>query len=281
VSGDLWKRAAACARDEDLPVHAHCAQSLDELRRVTAREGKPPMAWLTSLGVLDQAPRSLLVHCLYATRAELAALDPTRHALAFCPYSQLIFGFPADVGLFSEVGVPWLVATDCAASNDSMNVQKELRFAAGRRTMATTHSGAYGTFLDEGGVERAEQVWATRSRDHAARLDDGRPERLLSRVWDIPGSLHPRLRAGVIAPQALANLVVWDATHPSLWPDTDPLRLMAMGDTSGAIHTMFVAGKQLGRPGDFHRSLTHTDEYEQARGEANERLQSLMEAAGS
>jgi len=277
VSGDLWKRAAACASKHGLPVHSHCAQSLDELRRVTAREGKPPMAWLQSTGVLDEAPSTLLVHCLYATRAELEALDAEKQALAFCPYSQLVFGFPADVGLWSELGVRWLVATDCAASNDSMNVQKELRFAAGRRTMPTTHSESYSAFLRDGGEERAAEVWAERNSAHGGLARDGESEQLLSRVWDIPGRLHPKFRAGVIAAGALANLVVWNATHPSLWPSTDPRRLLAMGDTTGAIHAMFVAGKPVGRPGDFHASLVESDDYRDAHAEATQRLWRLME----
>ena len=42
---------------------------------------------------------------------------------------------------WSEVGVRWVVATDCAANNDSMNVQQELRLVAGLRSVGVPWSG--------------------------------------------------------------------------------------------------------------------------------------------
>jgi cytosine/adenosine deaminase-related metal-dependent hydrolase len=72
---------------------------------------------------------------------------------------------------------------------------------------------------------------------------------LLSRVWSIPGRLHPEVTAGVLQRGALANLVVWDTDHPSFWPATDPLSALVMSDTVGAIETMVVAGRARGERG--------------------------------
>jgi cytosine/adenosine deaminase-related metal-dependent hydrolase len=85
--------------------------------------------------------------------------------------------------------------------------------------------------------------------------------------------------AGEIVPGAIANLVVWDLDHPTMWPEHAPFRTLAMGDTTQAIHTMFVMGRQVGKAGDFHRSLIQGEAYRAAVAEASERLARLLENA--
>ena len=101
------------------------------------------------------------------------------------------------------------------------------------------------------------------------------PHRLLSSVWRDPGNLHPTFRCGDLVAGAQANVVVWDLDHPSFWPATDPLRALAYGDTSAAIHAMMVAGKRIGVDGDFARSLVTSDAYREALREANARFAAL------
>ena len=81
--------------------------------------------------------------------------------------------------------------------------------------------------------------------------------------------MHPRLSVGVIRPGALANLLAWDLDHPSMWPNTDPLRTLAMADTIGAIDGMWVAGREIG-------DLRSTDAYRESRLEADRRLAALL-----
>ena len=75
---------------------------------------------------------------------------------------------------------------------------------------------------------------------------------------------------------ALANLAVWDLEHPAFWPSDDPLRALACGDTTQALFALYVAGKAIGTPGDFVRSIVTTGAYREARREAQARLSSLM-----
>ncbi len=131
------------------------------------------------------------------------------------------------------------------------------------------------TFSHEGSGTAARGAWQERSRlfEQAARI--ARPEALLARVWSVPGALHPALRAGVLEEEALASFVVWDADHPSMWPEAG-LSTLAMGDTTPAIHAMFVAGREIGEAGDFQRSLVESDGYRQALDEASRRRQNLV-----
>jgi cytosine/adenosine deaminase-related metal-dependent hydrolase len=277
VSEDLWRESCDLARSLGIPLHAHLAQSLEEHSFSIEQRGAPPARWLASLGVLDGVPSTAFAHAIYVSSPELALLEPQRDLLVYCPCSQLVFGFPADPTVWEEAGLRWAVATDCSPSNDSMNVQKELRQVAGLRTMGTTWSRQYRDFLDEGGERSgsaAGGAWLERSRLFERAAPIARSEALLAQVWSVPGALHPALRAGVLEPGALASLVVWDADHPSMWPEAG-LSTLAMGDTAQAIHALFVAGREIGAAGDFQRSLVESDEYRRALEEASRRRQRL------
>lgn len=279
VSEALWGRALGLAQRHQLPIHAHLAQSIEEVQRAQERHGCSPTAWLARLGVLEEAPVGLWAHGLYASHQDLQTLAQGRNNLVYCPYSQLVFGFPARISAWNAAGVNWVVATDCAASNDSMNVQKELRFVEGQRSAGTAFTPAYERFLETGTLEDAQAVWSRREafwRNGASEGND-RARTLLSRVWERPGRLHPGFRAGEIVPGALANLVVWDLDHPSMWPEHAPFRTLAMGDTTQAIHAMVIMGREIGTAGDFHRSVVHGETYRTAITEASDRLARLLD----
>ena len=82
--------------------------------------------------------------------------------------------------------------------------------------------------------------------------------------------MHPAFRAGELAAGALANLLVWDNEHPSMWPE-EGLGTLAMGDTTQAIYAMWVVGSEVGSAGDFHRSVVDSDAYRDTLQEAEER----------
>ena len=136
-------------------------------------------------------------------------------------------------------------------------------------------SREYRGFLEAGGEAGARGAWQERSRLFERAAPIARPEALLARVWSVPGALHPALRAGVLEAGALASLVVWDPDHPSMWPEAG-LSTLAMGDTTQAIHAMFVAGREIGEAGDFQRSLVESEGYREALGEADRRRAALL-----
>ena len=88
VSAALWTRALKWSEQWDIPIHAHLAQSLEEVQRCRERHGLTPVEWLRSLGILDGAPGAVFAHALFATEQDLSLLDAHRHHLVFCPYSN-------------------------------------------------------------------------------------------------------------------------------------------------------------------------------------------------
>ena len=276
VSPSLFRRIAELSEAHRLPIHVHVAQSYDELARVESREGRSPLALLAREGVLSRAPHVLMAHGLFASDSDLRALDPQRHTLVFCPSSQLQFGFPAPVTRWSELGASWVVATDCASSNDSMNVQKELRLCQGAASGEITGSFDYASFLATGDVAHARDTWHERTERAKGWGRHVTSDRLLARVFHDAGALHPDVTVGVIAPGALANLVVWNTDHPVFWPGQDLLRALAMSDTLPALHAVYIAGKCVGEPGRLVDSVVDSGPYRAARREADQRLAALM-----
>lgn len=275
VSAGLWQRIATLAQERALPVHAHVAQSYEEVERAWQTAGCSPVEMLQRSGALDASHRFLMVHGIFLSDADLGRLDPARHTLGFCPFSQLQFSVPADVLRWTARGLPWVVATDCAACNDGMDVQKELRFVSGARALRAAHSSEREAFARAGSLAAAAEL--ERTRQAAYDLDHGwsDPAALLSRVWSIPGDLDPRWPAGALEAGRVANYCVWDIEDPAFWPGIDPLRAMAMGSPLPALRRHVVAGRPVGRDGDV-RTLGEQAEVREAAREARRRLDLLL-----
>lgn len=273
VSEALWRRILEVAEGRSLPIHLHLAQSIEELERALERRGCTPVAWLDRLGVF--ARRVVAAHGIFISDAELVKLAGTDSTLVWCPQSAWHFGLAARPERWSDAGVPWVVATDAAATNDAVDVQQELRIVASVAGGAAGFGAGYESFLRTGALEDAQTAWRHRVRDHDRYAALTGPRALLQRVWSIPGGLHPRLQAGVIAPGALANLAVWDLDHPALWPGDDPLRSLALSHAAPALYAMWTAGRRIGTDGDLARSLRRSAAYREANKEARERLRRL------
>ncbi len=277
VSRELWRQIADVAQRRELPVHVHVAQSLEEVQRVSGRHGHSPVQELLATGVLDAAPRALLVHMIYADGADLAALRGGRALLGHCPHSAFVLGHPARVDRWRDL--PWLVGSDCAASNDAMDVRGELRVVHGLAAWASAGSAAYTRFAGGDSLGGGE-AWRERGRIRAAAPELLEPASLLGRVTTTPGTFHPRQLTGTLAPGALANLAVWDAEHPVFWPALDPLRAIVLGNASAALLHVMTRGEWRGERGRFAQSLRRSELYRAHREEASQRLHQRLQRLG-
>ena len=131
VSSELWQKIATLSAEKSLPIHSHLAQSAEEYKRIQQREACSPVEFLQKNSVLEKAYHALLVHGVFLSDKDLSLFSKKDQTLVFCPFSQLIFAFPASVHNWENKNLRWTVATDCVANNDSMNLQKELRYLSG------------------------------------------------------------------------------------------------------------------------------------------------------
>jgi 5-methylthioadenosine/S-adenosylhomocysteine deaminase len=235
VSGRLMGEILGIAQKDNLPIHMHLAQTKEEVAY------HDPTAWLESLGFWEMDQPSLLVHGIYLKSFSRKLWRDPKKVLCFCPFSQMIFERKlAPVKRWEKARIPWCVGTDSVASNDSMNVQKELRFVGG--------------------------IFPEEAKD---------PGFLLDRVWGIPGGIHPGFRAGVIEKGALGNLLIWDPDHPSLWPG-EVLRSWAMTDSAEAIWGMVLRGQVLGVGPGWKENYMEKVGYREMVKEAKGRLKGLV-----
>ncbi|MEO1334863.1 MAG: amidohydrolase family protein, partial [Myxococcota bacterium] len=275
VSAALWAKAGALADRCRLPLHFHLAQSIEEYRRIEAAHGLSPVQWLVDIGALADDRTALMAHGLFVSRADLERLDSRRHALAYCPGSQVVFGFEARMDRWRQAGFRIAVGTDTAASNDSMNVQKELRWvAAGAK--GVPFSDAFERFFEDGGRASADALAACRAEAFAASEGFTTPAAVLDTVWSAPGRLHAGFKAGVIEAGAEAHLAAWNLKHPSFWPARDVLAGLAFADTTGALDGLWVGGRCIGQVGRFATSIVESAAYADAWQEATDRWHRLV-----
>ena len=238
---DLLCACAARARELDVPVTTHLAQSTQEVATIQARHGgRTPAGYLDWLGLL--APDLLAAHCIASSDDDLRLMARRGATVLNCPRVFARTGTVAAYGRFASHGVRTVVGTD----GYNMDLLGELnaasmisKIAAGNPEVATA-------------PELIEAVTAV-AADAIKRPDLGR-----------------------IAPGAAADLTVVDMTHPQLHPFADPRRgLIALANRAD-IAQVFVDGRVLIDAG----RLAHGDEQAicEAGSAAIERIWELPEA---
>ncbi len=275
VSPELWGRIHDAATHTGLPVHAHVGQTNDEFRKALSRSRCTPLGILRKVGMLESSYEKVLVHGIYLRKSDLRALaqDP-HHTMISCPFSQMIFHFPANLMTWSDYKLRWAIATDTVGSNDSMNVQKELRYISGFPLQSLSFARSYNTTLNTLNMRALQQKRQKLWQRYAAFRD---PSFLLSKVWQTPGSLHPHLKVATIAEDHFANLIMWDLDNPAFWP-AHGLRGLCFNDVAPAIHNLMLKGQWVGQDGAYVQSLCSTSAYQDALKEAKERLGALLRA---
>jgi 5-methylthioadenosine/S-adenosylhomocysteine deaminase len=155
VCGPQLELIAGFARDEQLPLMMHAAESAAEDQLVRegcgafaeglarrAIEWKAPgvstIQYLKQVGVLDVKP--LLAHCIRVDDVDIEILRETESKVAHCPKSNAKLGHGrAPFARFLESGVAVGFGSDSVASNNTCDILEEARFA----TLMARASGGF------------------------------------------------------------------------------------------------------------------------------------------
>lgn len=282
VSSQLWEKIQKMSSDENIPIHFHLAQSQDEFYKRLSMENLTPTEFLLHKGLFDTKNSLIMAHGIYLRESDLKILSQHRNShLVYCPFSQMIFEFPASVLQWEEHGLNWLIGTDTVGSNDSMNIQKELRAISGTPMQKLTFSETYKQFMAYPFKQQSlEELSSERHLLFQSTQKFRDPSFLLSKVWHQAGQRHPHLKTGSIEENYLANFIVWDLEHPTFWP-SQTLRGLCFNDSHSAIYNMLIAGKWVSEDGSFLEGLRNSPPYLEALKEAKGRLKKLMPSAKS
>jgi 5-methylthioadenosine/S-adenosylhomocysteine deaminase len=272
VSEKTWKKILEYALEYHLPIHCHVSQSYLEYKRIYKKHKLSPIEYLEKMNILSHSPAVLLVHNIFSSKKDLRKIDLNKNALVFCPFSQLVFEFPAYVIDWENSKLKWFVATDCVATNDSMNLQRELRFLSGFPNLLNTF------FFQKNFFDIKKKKFFLKKINATKKIISNYYDShfLIHKILSGPGQFHTKFKAGVLEKGALANIIVWNTDHPGFWSSDDFIKSIAIGDTVGGIHNMCIHGKWVGKFGSFHESILKSDMYKMSISEANNRLKRLL-----
>lgn len=126
---DLLKGSVDLARELDLKLHIHVAETQNENKIILEHYGKRPLAFLKGLGYLEQP--AIFAHGVELNSSEIADLANSPVSIAHNPISNLkLASGVAPVTNLLAAGVTVGLATDSVASNNNLDMFEEGRTAA-------------------------------------------------------------------------------------------------------------------------------------------------------
>jgi len=210
-----WSRDTAA--EWGIGLQIHLSESRYEVDLIRKETGLTPIAYAHSLRLLNS--KTTAVHCVHVTDEEIDILAQTQATVVHCPKSNLKLanGF-APIPKMLARGVSVALATDGAASNDTLDMLEETRLAA------LLHKGV------------AEDATAMTAR-HAFRMATENGARALG------------IDAGTLDPGRLADLAIINLERPHLMPMHDVINTLVYCAKSSDIETTIIGGGIVMREG--------------------------------
>ncbi|MFD5076732.1 amidohydrolase [Streptomyces sp. NPDC058371] len=221
VTDDDLAATAALAREHGLPVHLHASESRGQTDTSLARYGRTPIEILERAGLLDLEAGLLVAHGTGIIERDLPVLERAagRVAVATAPRGYLKFAWdPTPVRALRGVGVPVGLATDGAASNNSLDVWESMALTA----------------LVQKSAEGDPRWLTSRQALHHATLQSARAVGLGESI-------------GSLAPGRRADIVLVDLTGPHTQPVHDLVATLVHSARSADVRTTVVDGRVLMR----------------------------------
>ena len=125
----LLEASLDMAKELNILIHIHVAETKEESAIILKRYGKRPISFLDDLGYLDYP--SVFAHGVELNKGEIERLATSQVAIAHNPISNLkLASGIAPIIQLQNAGVPVGIATDSVASNNNLDMFEEGRTAA-------------------------------------------------------------------------------------------------------------------------------------------------------
>ncbi len=117
------------AKKYKVGIHTHISETQDEVDKIMKEYGKRPVEHLDSIGFLG--PEVLAAHCIWLTEREIGIVQKQGVKPVHNPVSNMkTASGVAPVPEMLAAGIPVSLGTDGAASNNSLDMFNEMKFAA-------------------------------------------------------------------------------------------------------------------------------------------------------
>jgi len=128
VTSELMKQTAAYGRDNELQIHTHLAETLDEEAFCLETFGHRPLGLMQELDWLTS--NSWYAHAVHLNDEEIKVMGANSVGISHCPSSNMRLGSGiARIKELIDAGVNVSLGLDGSASNDSSDMLLEMRNA--------------------------------------------------------------------------------------------------------------------------------------------------------
>jgi len=129
VSDETFKKVRNYAEKHQLKITVHVSETKDEVKNSLKQYQKTPLHRLYDLGVLES--HTIMAHCVHLTDSEIEMTSQKRAGIVHNPESNMKLGSgAAPLKKLVEAGISLGLGTDGPASNNDLNLFKEMDFAA-------------------------------------------------------------------------------------------------------------------------------------------------------
>lgn len=127
-AGNLVKEAEL-AEDLGVTMQIHLSETRWEVEKLLEEKGRSPVAYLADLGVLSD--RTVAAHCVHVSPEDIDILVDFEVGVAHNPVSNLkLASGVSPVPAMVEAGVKLGIGTDGAASNNTLDLLRDMQLAA-------------------------------------------------------------------------------------------------------------------------------------------------------
>lgn len=220
-SQELLCQISALAHEFRAPVYTHLAETQHEVEACKAHYGMTPMMFLDSLGIFEFGGGGF--HCVHMTEEDLDLLRMRRMYVITNPASNMkLASGIAPIAEFERHKIPVAIGTDGPASNNSLDMFKEM-------------------FLVSGLSKIREQ--------DAASISAGRVLNMATVCGAKAMKLH---RADTLTKGKYADIIMIDLNQPNMQPIHNiPNNLVYSGSRANVSMTM-IGGKILYWKGGYN-----------------------------
>ncbi len=192
-------------------INIHLSETAGEVADCRAQHGLSPVFYLDSIGMLSVPV--LAAHCVHVDDADIALLAERGVSVAHNPVSNLkLANGIAPVTKMMAAGVNVALGTDGCASNNSLNMIREMNVAA------LIHKGVSG---DPQAVTAVDAI----------------------KMATVNAAAALGINAGEIAAGRLADLVLLDTDRPEFCPHNDIKSSLCYSANGSEVETVIVNGE--------------------------------------
>lgn len=213
ASIDMILAGAELAAQLNTKFHMHIAEGQYERQMIEERHGKPPIAFLDELGVLND--RLVGIHCVWLDDSEIQRMADRKTGLSYNPSSNMFLGDGITrIKEMQEAGICISLGTDGGCSNNRASIIEEMRMTSLLQKVK---------FCDST-VTRAEDMFA---------------------MGTVNGGRNLGLPIGDIKAGYAADFTVVDLNELSMQPRQNALKNLVYSSQPSAIQSVYVAGEKV------------------------------------